>query len=134
MQKSRETRVKQALREAREIIRRTLGGQPGGSLEEALRDLYERVPREEWLRRALARYLLGTVERQGSSTWVVRGVPELGDRKPLYIVTFTGDRYECSCYRGAYGWARRRSICTHIGAVMLERRRRRIDDYAYGSQ
>jgi hypothetical protein len=56
--------------------------------------------------------------------YLVYGRQELGDWKPLYQVWFSeGEgRWLCTCYLSAFGFRRRREICTHIAAVMLYRR------------
>jgi len=124
--------LREAFREARRIVEESiaLASPRRDSLGRAVRELYSVFPRREWLVRALARYLLGTVEEQSRSVWLVRGIPELGDKKPFYLVTQAGDRYECSCYRTPHGVARRRSICTHVAAVIIYKKRKRyIDEY-----
>lgn len=115
-------RVREAEREARRIVREAVEG-AGGGLAEAVRELYREIPREGWLVRGVARLLLGTVVEKGKGTWVVYGVPALGDWHSYYIVSLGPDgRYTCSCFSSSWGWRRARRICTHIAAVMLARR------------
>jgi len=75
-----------------------------------------------WIRRALLR--LGDVREVRENLYVVYGRRELGDWKPLYQVWFSEreGRWLCTCYLSAFGFRRRREICTHIAAVMLYRR------------
>jgi hypothetical protein len=121
--------VRETLREAEKLVKDSLETAKTDSLSEAIRQLYQVFPKEQWLVRAVTRYLLATVEEQSRHTWLVRGIPELGDKKAYYLVTQVGDRYECSCYNAPFGWTRRKNICTHIAAVMLYKRRRYIDEY-----
>ncbi|MCC6049078.1 MAG: hypothetical protein LM580_00125 [Thermofilum sp.] len=126
-------RVARAKRAARRIVRESLRGERGDSLAEAIRSLYADVPRVEWLARAAARLLLRTVERASASVWRVYGVPELGDWYNVYIVSIGADgKYRCSCFNTRFGYVRRARICTHIAAVMLKRRQRKIEDYFRG--
>ena len=106
-------------------MREALRGERGDGLAAAIKSLYADVPREEWVARAVARVLLGTVARKGEGTWLVYGVPELGDWHGYYIVALEGGRYRCSCYATKWGWRRARRICTHVAAVMLARRAER---------
>jgi len=55
--------------------------------------------------------------------YLVYGRWELGDWKPMYQVWFSEreGRWLCTCYLSAFGFRRRREICTHIAAVMLYR-------------
>ena len=78
-----------------------------------------------WIRRALLR--LGDVKEVRENLYLVYGRRELGDWKPLYQVWFSEreGRWFCTCYLSAFGFRRRREICTHIAAVMLYRRYRR---------
>jgi len=75
-----------------------------------------------WIRRALLR--LGDVKEVRENLYLVQGRRELGDWKPLYQVWFSEreGRWFCTCYLSAFGFRRRREICTHIAAVMLYRR------------
>ena len=101
------------------------------SLVEALQELIRAFPGKprSWYFRATYRVLKGTVKRK-KGYWLVRGLEELGDTKPAYIVVQdrTG-RYNCSCYTGLYGALRAKHVCTHIAAVMLYRRQRKITEY-----
>jgi hypothetical protein len=122
-------RVARANRAARRIVRESLRGERRDSLAEAVKSIYMDVPRESWVARAVARLLLKTVERVSESVWRVHGVPELGDWYNEYIVSLEGGKYRCSCFNTKFGYVRRARICTHIAAVMLKRRQRKIEDY-----
>ena len=78
-----------------------------------------------WIRRAILR--LGDVREVRENLYLVQGRRELGDWKPLYQVWFSEKegRWYCTCYASAFGFRRRREICTHIAAVMLYRRYRK---------
>jgi hypothetical protein len=78
-----------------------------------------------WIRRALLR--LGDVREVRENLYLVQGRRELGDWKPLYQVWFSEreGRWYCTCYASAFGFRRRKEICTHIAAVMLYRRYRK---------
>ena len=78
-----------------------------------------------WIRRAILR--LGDVREVRENLYLVQGRRELGDWKPLYQVWFSEreGRWFCTCYLSAFGFRRRREICTHIAAVMLYRRYRK---------
>jgi hypothetical protein len=78
-----------------------------------------------WIRRAILR--LGDVKEVRENLYLVQGRRELGDWKPLYQVWFSEreGRWHCTCYASAFGFRRRREICTHIAAVMLYRRYRK---------
>ncbi|NAZ34784.1 MAG: hypothetical protein GU356_11015 [Pyrobaculum sp.] len=78
-----------------------------------------------WIRRALLR--LGDVREVRENLYLVQGRRELGDWKPLYQVWFSESegRWYCTCYASAFGFRRRKEICTHIAAVMLYRRYRK---------
>jgi len=52
------------------IAREALEGE-GGELAAAILDLHREIPRREWIARAVARVLLGTVARKGEGTWLV---------------------------------------------------------------
>jgi hypothetical protein len=78
-----------------------------------------------WIKRALLR--LGDVREVRENLYLVYGRRELGDWKPLYQVWFSEreGRWLCTCYSSAFGFRRRREICTHIAAVLLYRRYRK---------
>jgi SWIM zinc finger. len=78
-----------------------------------------------WIKRALMR--LGDVREVRENLYLVDGRRELGDWKPLYQVWFSEreGRWYCTCYASAFGFRRRKEICTHIAAVMLYRRYRK---------
>jgi hypothetical protein len=78
-----------------------------------------------WIRRALLR--LGDVREVRENLYLVQGRRELGDWKLLYQVWYSEreGRWHCTCYASAFGFRRRREICTHIAAVMLYRRYRK---------
>ncbi len=93
-------------------------------LRRAVQSLKEDFPGKSysWIRRALLR--LGDVREVRENLYLVYGRRELGDWKPLYQVWFSEreGRWLCTCYASAFGFRRRREICTHIAAVMLYRR------------
>jgi len=78
-----------------------------------------------WVKRALLRLPYVREVREG--LYVVEGVRELGDWKPLYQVWWSEreGRWECTCYYSTWGWRRRRGICTHVASVLLYRRFKR---------
>jgi len=117
-------RVHKAEREARYIVRSALEGSRSDEFSTAILDLYREIPRESWLVRGVTRVLLGTVVRKGECTWLVYGVPELGDWHGYYIVSLEKGKYRCSCFSTGWGWRRARRICTHVAAVMLTRQAR----------
>jgi len=93
-------------------------------LRRAVESLREDFPGKSysWIKRALLR--LGDVREVRENLYLVYGRRELGDWKPLYQVWFSEreGRWYCTCYASAFGFRRRREICTHIAAVMLYRR------------
>jgi hypothetical protein len=93
-------------------------------LRRAIESLREDFPGKSrsWIKRALLR--LGDVRGVRQNLYLVYGRRELGDWKPLYQVWFSEreGRWLCTCYLSAFGFRRRREICTHIAAVMLYRR------------
>jgi len=96
-------------------------------LRRAVESLREDFPGKSrsWIRRALLR--LGDVKEVRENLYLVYGRRELGDWKPLYQVWFSEreGRWFCTCYLSAFGFRRRREICTHIAAVLLYRRYRK---------
>jgi len=78
-----------------------------------------------WVKRALLRLPYVREVREG--LYVVEGVRELGDWKPIYQVWWSERerRWECTCYYSTWGWRRRRGICTHVASVLLYRRFKR---------
>jgi len=78
-----------------------------------------------WVKRALLRLPYVREVREG--LYVVEGVRELGDWKPLYQVWWSEreGRWECTCYYSTWGWRRRRGICTHVASVLLYQRFKR---------
>jgi len=96
-------------------------------LERAVDSLSKTFPGKSrsWIKRALLR--LGDVREVRENLYLVQGRRELGDWKPLYQVWFSEreGRWLCTCYLSAFGFRRRREICTHIAAVMLYRRYRK---------
>jgi len=96
-------------------------------LRRAVQSLREDFPGKSysWIKRALLR--LGDVKEVRENLYLVYGRRELGDWKPLYQVWFSEreGRWFCTCYLSAFGFRRRREICTHIAAVMLYRRYRK---------
>jgi len=96
-------------------------------LRRAVQSLREDFPGKSysWIKRALLR--LGDVREVRENLFLLYGRRELGDWKPLYQVWFSEreGRWYCTCYASAFGFRRRREICTHIAAVMLYRRYRK---------
>jgi len=96
-------------------------------LRRAVESLREDFPGKSysWIKRALMR--LGDVREVRENLYAVYGRRELGDWKPLYQVWFSEreGRWLCTCYASAFGFRRRKEICTHIAAVMLYRRYRK---------
>jgi hypothetical protein len=86
-----------------------------------------------WVRRALIRFMRGTVREFNENTWVVRGLPELGDKYPTYVVRFKENKYQCSCFESSWGLRRRSEICTHIATVILYRNYEKLDSEVYAS-
>jgi len=99
--------------------------------DDPLRLALERLRRDfpgksrSWVKRALLRLPYVREVREG--LYVVEGVRELGDWKPLYQVWWSEreKRWECTCYYSTWGWRRRRGICTHVASVLLYRRFKR---------
>ncbi len=104
-------------------------------IELAIERLREEFPNKSssWIRRALIRFMRGTVREFNENTWIVRGLPELGDRYPTYVVRFKDGKYHCSCFESNWGLRRRSEICTHIAAVILYRNYRKLDSEIYVS-
>jgi len=103
------------------------------SLVEALRELRLTFSSktDSWAFRAVYRCLLG-VKRVGERHWLVKGSKKLGDKYPYYNVWLTSNgTYRCDCYYRAWGRRRRKEICTHVAAVILHRRQRKLVEYAY---
>jgi hypothetical protein len=96
-------------------------------LRRAVESLREDFPGKSrsWIKRALMR--LGDVREVRENLYLVYGRRELGDWKLLYQVWFSEreGRWFCTCYLSAFGFRRRREICTHIAAVILYRRYRK---------
>jgi hypothetical protein len=78
-----------------------------------------------WIKRTLMR--LGDVREAGDGLYVVYGRRELGDWRQMYQVWYSEreGRWYCTCFTSAFGFRRRREICTHVAAVMLYRRYRK---------
>jgi len=100
---------------------------PADPLKWAVESLSRTFPGKSrrWIKRTLMR--LGDVREAGDDLYVVYGRRELGDWKPLYQVWYSKreGRWYCTCFTSAFGFRRRREICTHIAAVMLYRRYRK---------
>ncbi len=81
---------------------------------------------KSWTKRVVLRVLRNTViEIVPNRLWIVRGLPELGDKYTLYEVTSrSGKDYTCTC--NLHSWGSSRKECTHIGAVMLLRKIKKI--------
>jgi len=101
----------------------------------AIERLREDFPNKSksWVRRALIRFMKGTVKEYGENVWVVKGLSELGDKYPTYVVRFKDGRYYCSCFESSWGLRRKSEICTHIAAVILYRNYRKLDSEVYAS-
>jgi len=101
----------------------------------AIERLREDFPNKSrsWVRRALIRFMKNTVKEYGEGAWVVRGLPELGDKYPTYVVRFKDGRYYCSCFESSWGLRRRSEVCTHIAAVILYRNYKKLDSEVYAS-
>jgi len=101
----------------------------------AIERLREDFPNKSksWIRRALIRFMRGTVKEYGENVWIVRGLPELGDRYPTYIVRLRDGEYYCSCFESSWGLRRKSEVCTHIAAVILYRNYKRLDSDVYAS-
>ena len=99
---------------------------PADPLKWAVESLSRTFPGKSrnWIKRTLMR--LGDVREAGGGLYVVYGRRELGDWKSLYQVWYSeGEgRWHCTCFTSAFGYRRRREICTHVAAVMLYRRYR----------
>jgi len=104
-------------------------------IELAIERLREDFPNKSksWIRRALVRFMKNTVKEYGEGVWVVKGLPELGDKYPTYVVRLRDGRYYCSCFESNWGLRRRSEICTHIAAVILYRNYRKLDSDVYAS-
>jgi hypothetical protein len=100
---------------------------PADPLKWAVESLSRTFPGKSrrWIKRTLMR--LGDVREAGDGLYVVYGRRELGDWKSLYQVWYSEreGRWYCTCFTSAFGYRRRREICTHIAAVMLYRRYRK---------
>jgi len=99
---------------------------------ERLREAFPNKSRS-WVRRALIRFMRGTVKEFNENTWVVRGLPELGDKYPTYVVRLRDGRYYCSCFESNWGLRRKSEICTHIATVILYRKYKKLDSDVYAS-
>jgi hypothetical protein len=101
----------------------------------AIERLREDFPNKSksWVRRALIRFMKNTVKEYGENVWVVKGLTELGDKYPTYVVRFKDGRYYCSCFESSWGLRRRSEVCTHIAAVILYRNYRKLDSEVYAS-
>jgi len=74
-----------------------------------------------WVRRALVRFMKGTVREFNENTWVVKGLTGLGDKYPTYVVRFKDGRYYCSCFESSWGLRRRSEICTHCRGYFVQK-------------
>jgi SWIM zinc finger. len=101
----------------------------------AIERLREDFPNKSksWVRRALIRFMKNTVKEYGENVWVVKGLTELGDKYPTYVVRFKENKYQCSCFESSWGLRRKSEICTHIAAVILYRNYKRLDSDVYAS-
>jgi hypothetical protein len=100
---------------------------PADPLKWAVESLSRTFPGKSrrWIKRTLMR--LGDVREAGDGLYVVYGRRELGDWKHMYQVWYSEreGRWYCTCFTSAFGYRRRREICTHVAAVMLYRRYRK---------
>jgi hypothetical protein len=100
---------------------------PADPLKWAVESLSRTFPGKSrrWIKRTLMR--LGDVREAGEGLYVVYGRRELGDWKHMYQVWYSEreGRWYCTCFTSAFGYRRRREICTHVAAVMLYRRYRK---------
>ncbi|MFZ8810357.1 MAG: SWIM zinc finger family protein [Pyrobaculum sp.] len=99
-------------------------------LKRAVETLREDFPGKSysWIKRALMR--LGDVREVRENLYLIYGRRDLGDWKPLYQVWYSEreGRWYCTCYASAFGYRRRREICTHIAAVLLHRKNRKTPE------
>jgi hypothetical protein len=97
---------------------------PADPLKWAVESLSRTFPGKSrrWIKRTLMR--LGDVREAGDGLYVVYGRRELGDWRQMYQVWYSEreGRWYCTCFTSAFGFRRRREICTHAAAVMLYRR------------
>ena len=123
-------KLKVLRRLARDIIyrKRALGTGAGEWERELIREAFKilqaRFPNKpaSWFERAIIRYFY--VKEITRNTWIVYGIPELGDLYTYYRVYLheaTG-KYICSCFNTAFGRVRRKMVCTHIAAVIIYRK------------
>jgi hypothetical protein len=100
---------------------------PADPLKWAVESLSRTFPGKSrrWIKRTLMR--LGDVREAGDGLYVVYGRRELGDWRQMYQVWYSEreGRWHCTCFTSAFGYRRRREICTHVAAVMLYRRYRK---------
>ncbi len=80
-----------------------------------------------WINRVVIRVLRNTIiEVVPEKLWIVKGLPELGDKYTTYEVFRKDEKYyACTCR--IHLWGHARTICTHIGAVMLYRKIRKVE-------
>ncbi len=113
---------------ARRVLRGITRDRYDRVMLEALEELRALFPdkRGSWYMRALIRVYAG-VRNIKPGFWRVRGFPELGDRYSFYnVVQLRDGRYFCDCYSRAFGYTRRKTICTHVAAVILARKKNRV--------
>lgn len=84
---------------------------------------------DSWLKRCLLR--LKDVEEVSQGVWKVKGRLELGDCYSEYFVKLSNGRYFCSCYsiERPYSKQRRRTVCSHVGAVVAFRELTKLELY-----
>jgi ATP-dependent DNA helicase DinG len=62
------------------------------------------------------------VDGKSPDTWVVKGIPGLGDKYDDYLVRVDGHGdYVCDCHDHGHGEYRARTTCSHVTAVVLYR-------------
>ncbi|RLE78330.1 MAG: hypothetical protein DRJ52_10655 [Thermoprotei archaeon] len=134
LKKKEESRVKRLLKACHILLEKPLeldevvAAEAGLKLEyvKALRDalsdlrmLFPNKPKSWFIRAAVRSFY---VKKVSKNHWTVQGIRILGDHYTEYHVTFNGEKYSCSCYVHLYGYTRRKRICTHIAAVMVNER------------
>ena len=118
--------------EAKVVARRVLAGDPPPgyeSLYAALLELRVRFDKpRSWYYRALVRAIVG-VRRISEKHWLVAGVFPDDYYRAYNVWLNRRGEYECDCYYRRYGKRRRKSICTHVAAVILSRRQAFIEEF-----
>ena len=86
-----------------------------------------------WIKRAFIRFILNSIKQIRNNLWIVKGIPELGDKFEHYEVVYIPEqnRYYCSCFEHLWGFKRRKEICTHIAAVILWKKYNHLNEIVY---